>query len=119
MGNTPDTHRVAITVSDAGEFTYSKDPIRAVPNDVIEWSCDSGAWSIQVAGLQDEQTKELKQGKTPFAENKRSARAKQRAAGKLTVAGNAALGTYKYTVAVVVDGDVFIDDPEIIIGPKG
>ena len=119
MGKTPDTHRVTITVSSAGEFTYSLDPIKAAPNDVIEWSCDNGAWSIQVAGLQDETTKALQHGKTPFAENKRSARANQRAANGLAVAANATFGTYKYNVAVVVGGNVFIDDPEIIIGPKG
>ncbi|UCF18771.1 MAG: hypothetical protein JSU87_12615 [Gemmatimonadota bacterium] len=119
MGKTPDTHRVAIAVSGAGAFTYSLNPIRATPDDIIEWSCESGAWSIQVAGLQNEQTKALEQGKTPFAESKRSARANQRAANGLTVAANAAFGTYKYNVAVVVDGNVFIDDPEIIIGGKG
>ena len=115
----PDTHRVAITVSSAGDFTYSLNPIRAKRNDVIEWSSDSGNWSIQVAGLRDEQTGTLRQGRTPFAQNQRAARANRRAANRLAVAGDAVFGTYKYNVAVEVGGNVFIDDPEIIIGGGG
>ncbi len=115
----PDTIRVAITVSGSGEFTYSLDPIRARPGDVIEWSCDSGAWSIQIAGLRDARTQALQQGRTPFAANAMATRANRGVANRLAVAGNAALGTYKYSVAVEVDGNVYIDDPEIIIGPRG
>lgn len=114
----PDTHRVEITVSSAGEFTYSLDPIRANRGDVIEWTCDSGDWSIQIAGLQDQRTKALQRGKTPFERGQMTTKANRKAANGLTVAADAAFGTYKYTVQVKVAGNEFEDDPEIIIGGR-
>ncbi|UCF19642.1 MAG: hypothetical protein JSU87_17285, partial [Gemmatimonadota bacterium] len=115
----PDTISVTISVSESGEFSYSRNPIKARRGDVIQWSCDSGNWSIQVEGLRDEQAQTIQRGQTPFGENVRSTQANRGVAKGLAVAGNATFGTYKYSVTVEVDGNELTDDPEIIIGPRG
>ncbi len=98
-------HEVSISVNVAtGEFTYSLNPVYAKRGDRIQWTSEQGAWSVT-----------FQQGVTPFDVN--SARGQRRAPKQLAIRADATNRSYKYTVGLVVDGDVFTDDPEIIIGP--
>jgi plastocyanin len=98
-------HTVDIRVDPStGQFSFSLDPVLAKPGDHVEWNSESGDWSIQMVD------------KTPFAEL--GARGKRAEKKRLIVKPDAAQGRYKYTVAVAVGDDVFIADPEIIIGPR-
>jgi plastocyanin len=97
-------HTVQISFdAETGTFEYSLDPVRAAPGDLIEWNCDQGSWSVHfVSG-------------TPLTQQ--ALRGKRREAKRLPVRPNAEPGTYKYSVAVAIGEDVFIDDPEVVIGP--
>lgn len=97
-------HEVSISVNVAtGEFTYSLNPVRAKRGDRIEWNSEQGNWSVRFAT-------------TPFPE--KSLRGKRGGPKHLVVKPDAAFGSYKYTVGLAVGDDVFVDDPEILIGPN-
>ncbi len=97
-------HVVSISVDVAtGEFTYSRNPVYAKRGDRIQWTSEQGAWSVTF------------QQTTPF--DAKSARARKGVPQQLTVRPDATNGSYKYTVGLVVEGDVFTDDPEVIIRP--
>lgn len=97
-------HEVSISVDVAtGEFSYSLNPVYAKRGDRIQWTSQQGAWSVRF------------QQATPFDVS--STRAKEGASKQLVVRPDAADRSYKYTVGLVVEGDVFTDDPEVIIRP--
>jgi plastocyanin len=98
-------HQVVISVSEDGQFSYSLDPVRAARGDQIEWSCDSGNWSVHFIG------------QTPLAQQ--AVRGTSSSSRRLPVRANAADGSYKYFVAVAVGDEVYTDDPEVIVGPRG
>lgn len=100
----PTVYRVDISVdTESGEISYSLDPVRAQPGDHVEWNCEQGAWSVHFID------------KTPFAQKKLRGRGPKR----LPIRSDAEDGSYKYFVAVAVGDDVFTDDPEVIVGPRG
>ncbi len=96
-------HEVSIRLDVAtGEFTYSLNPVHAKRGDRIQWTSEQGAWSVKF------------QQATPF--DVPGARAQRGASRQLVVRADAAYRSYKYTVGLVVEGDVYTDDPEIIVG---
>ncbi len=99
-------HEVQISVNtETGEFTYSQDPVNATRGDRIQWSCDQGNWSVHFID------------KTPLADQ--LLRGQRAGPKQLPIRGDAEDGTYKYFVAVAIGEDVFTDDPEVIVGPRG
>ncbi len=99
-------HEVQITVNtETGEFTYSQDPVNATRGDRIQWSCDQGNWSVHFID------------KTPLAD--KLLRGQRAGPKQLPIRGDAEDGTYKYFVAVAIGEDVYTDDPEVIVGPRG
>ena len=92
-------HTINITVTN-GQFTYT--PIPPVgKNDKIEWKCGSGNFAVQFDGMSPAKNRK---GKNP-----------QGGSILMDIRNDVGPGAYKYTVAVAVGSDVFIDDPEIII----
>lgn len=100
-----EVHQVVISVSEDGQFSYSLDPVRAARGDQIEWRCESGNWSVHFIG------------QTPLAQQ--AVRGRSGNARRLPVRADAANGSYKYFVAVAVGDEVYTDDPEVVVGPRG
>ncbi len=98
------THRVDISVS-GGDFTYSLDPIRVDPGDTIEWSCEDGPFAVHLGWG------------TPCSKGRVRGGKGQKVS--TSVRTNATNGQYKYMVAVSITGEIYTDDPEIVVKPKG
>ncbi len=100
---------VRITVDPlSGDITYRPAVLHGRRVDVVRWTCESGSFAIQFAGL------------TPFES------ADDRSGGdkvarewviEKQVRDNASPGVYRYVFAVCADGRVFVDAgcPVIII----
>ncbi len=102
-GGQAQTHKVVISVNtETGVFSYSINPVQAKRGDRIEWNSEQGNWSVHFET-------------TPFADKR--LRGKRAGPKHLVVRPDAAFRSYKYTVGLAVGDDVYIDDPEIIIGP--
>ncbi|NIN50943.1 MAG: hypothetical protein GTN62_12655 [Gemmatimonadales bacterium] len=97
------THQVKITVLD-GDFSYSHNPLRVDPGDSIEWLCDAGPFAVHLGWG------------TPCSKGRVRAGKGQKVG--TAVRANAPNGTFKYMVAVNVDGDIYTDDPEIVVKPQ-
>ncbi len=98
------THSVKISVR-SGDFDYSLDPIRVDGGDTIEWVCESGPFAVHLGWG------------TPCSKGRVRGGKGQKAS--TSVRSNVANGRYKYMVAVSVGGEIYTDDPEIVVKPKG
>ena len=98
-------HTINITVSNSGQFTYTTTttpPDSPVgKDDRIKWTCGSGNFAVQFNGMSPT---EKRKGKKPVGNDI-----------DMQIRRDVGPGAYKYTVAVAVLAEVFIDDPEIII----
>lgn len=97
-------HQIKIEVRD-GDFEYSVNPIRANPGDSIEWTCEAGPFAVHLGWG------------TPCTKGR--LRAGKGRKVSTAVRDNAHNGTFKYMVAVNVEGDIYTDDPEIVVKPQG
>jgi hypothetical protein len=99
-------HTVVITVStETGDFSYSLDPVRATRGDRVQFISEQGNWSVNFGQ------------NSPFNEKRFNGR--RAGPRRLPIRGNTPDGSYKYFVAVAIGEDVYSDDPEIIVGPRG
>lgn len=98
------SHRVEISVSN-GNIDYSLDPILANAGDSIEWVCSAGAFAVHLGWG------------TPCGKGR--LRAGQGKSANTSVRTDAPNGRFKYMVAVNVGGEIYTDDPEIVVRPKG
>lgn len=95
-------HNVEIEVSSAGDFTYSQPRVRAERGkDQIEWRCKQGNYAVHLGDI------------SPC--DKRRYRARKGNTIRGSFRSDAPLQHYKYFVAVEVNGEIYTDDPEIII----
>lgn len=79
-------------------------PIHAWPGARIRWKSDQGAWAVHHGPL------------TPFRQLAVFGDREQAVGAQIRP--DAMWGKYPYFVAVVIDGRVWTDDPEDVVGPK-
>lgn len=108
----PDTHRVVITVNaEEGIFDYG-DPatdkaqttVYANPGDVIVWTSRQGPWAVHHGPL------------TPFRVLRIGGGSGEWAGAQ--VRRDATFGKYRYFVAVEINGRIWMDDPDSMVGPE-
>ncbi len=98
-----ETHRVEISVQN-GDFKYTPESVRVFPGDTIEWVCGAGPFAVHLGWG------------TPCSKGR--VRGDTNAKVSTSVRTNATNGQYKYMVAVSVNGQIYTDDPEIVVKPK-
>jgi plastocyanin len=100
----PIKHVTMIRVSEDGMFEYEKGLIRIYPGDTVTWVCDTGKkgpFTIHIGW------------DSPFeACSFHSTDGKEITA---TLPLNARPGYYRYMIAVLIDGKIYTDDPELIV----
>lgn len=103
----PETHVVTITVDEDGDFSYENPLIWVDGGDTIVWECTNKCPFAVHIGWDSP----LEKGRFRSADG----------SNKTTVVPkNARSGYYRYTVAVFLDGNIWMDDPEVIIRrPRG
>ncbi|MGH7544602.1 MAG: hypothetical protein ACREKI_00305 [Gemmatimonadota bacterium] len=111
-GTVPDTHRVVIAVDPrTGIFEYgdpatreSRTTVYANPGDVIVWTSEQGPWAVHHGPL------------TPFRVLRIAGRPGEWAGAQ--VRRDATFGKYRYFVAVEINGRIWMDDPDSMVGPE-
>lgn len=99
-------HQVVIMVNlETGDLNFSTDPVVASPGDLIEFIAPQGAWRV------------VFNERTPF--NAQTILNDQPQPRRVPVRGNADPGSYKYTAYVIIDGQEYSEDPEIVIRGGG
>ncbi|MFQ6070837.1 MAG: hypothetical protein ACE5LC_09995 [Candidatus Aminicenantales bacterium] len=93
-------HTVAIRVDDEGEFKYDNGLIWVYPKDTIIWQCEY-PFSIHIGWHSP-----LKKGRFQSENSKDIV---------TVVPDDARPGYYRYTVAALVKGKIWTDDPEFIV----
>jgi len=104
----PIKHVTTIRVSKDGMFEYEKGLIRIYPGDTVTWICDTekkGPFTIHIGW------------DSPF--EKCSFHSKNGEDIKATLPEDARPGYYRYMIAVLVDGIIYTDDPELIVKRPG
>jgi plastocyanin len=103
------THETTIIVDERGEFEYQNGLIRILPGDTVIWKCmrtAKGPFTVHIGW--DSPFKEC------FFHSKNGEDI------KVTLPLDAEPGYYRYMLAVLVDGIIYTDDPELIVRrPRG
>lgn len=98
-----DEERGRFKYVDPGERSVSRDPLYVLPGDVVEWRSEQGAWAVHLGPLSPFDAIRLRGGSGK--------------AVSATVREDVPRGKYPYFVAVYVDGQVWTDDPDNVVGP--
>lgn len=93
------THPVTIVVKN-GDFTYNPSTVEVYPGDTIVWNCSVGDFAVHLGW------------NTPCQKGRY--RSKKGVPVDGLVRPNAR-GEYKYMVAVEMNGQIWTDDPTIIV----
>ena len=101
---------------DGTRITYSVDPVYVAPGDLIVWRSDL-PFSVRFKGDTPIYGGFTAPRVPPVPDSGRATLRFNRAARVRT--GALRPESYPYTVAVGMDEDVFIDDPEVIVDPDG
>lgn len=97
-------HETAIMVDEQGKFEYQNGLIRVYPGETIVWTCKTekkGPFTVHIGW------------DSPFKEC--FFHSKNGEPIKVTVPEDAASGYYTYMIAVLVDGIIYTDDPQLIV----
>ncbi len=97
-------HETTIVVDQRGEFKYHNGLIRIYPGDTVIWKCqkpERGPFTIHIGW--DSPFEEC----SFYSENGDDIEAK--------LPKNAKPGYYRYMLAVLVNGKIYTDDPELIV----
>ncbi|HBY61678.1 MAG TPA: hypothetical protein DEH78_17795 [Solibacterales bacterium] len=84
-----------------GDVIVTPPKVKAKRGETVEWVCDDGPFAIQFDGISPMRSIAFRG----------PARSPQGSA----VREDAQIGTYKYTVALSVDGAIYIEDPQMVI----
>lgn len=102
-------HETTIIVDEQGEFEYQNGLIRVYPGETIVWKCkapEKGPFTVHIGW------------NSPFKEC--FFQSKNGEPIKATVPVDARSGYFRYMIAVLVNGTIYTDDPELIIKrPRG
>lgn len=98
----PENHTVTITVDSDGNFTYENPLIWVDRGDTIVWECTNKCPFAVYFGWDSP----LKKGRFNAAKGNKIS---------TVVPENAPPGHYNYTSAVFLDGEIWMDDTEVII----
>jgi hypothetical protein len=100
----PETHTITITVGEKGDFKYDNPLVWAYQGDTIVWECTNNCpFAIHIGW-----NSPLDKGRYRSVDgNNKEAKVKEAAQP----------GNYSYTVAVYIDGEIWMDDPPFIVKP--
>jgi len=96
-------YKIRITCTPEGELDYSHPIVKLGNDDTVEWICDDGNYALNFGW------------NTPFKKGRYQASKGEKIEPRRHP--HAQHGRYKYFVAVSVDGNLWTDDPDVIIRP--
>ncbi len=105
---TEGVHETTIMVDGRGEFKYDNGLIRVYPGETVVWKCPTAKnnpFTIHIGW------------DSPFKEC--SYRSENGEDIRATLPKNARPGYYRYMVAVLIEGEIHTDDPELIVKRPG